>query len=223
MLNPVPPSGLDEKWAAGDMLSKSDWEIGDGPNHLVYPQWLVPIEETRWAPLTGTFYNLRGTDKVSAELEELAQPDVDPYERTPPRAKPEEGDPIDQLWEIYDQTKVEPDPMKRHKLVWDMIQIHVDEGPFVRAWSRTSRADPGQERPDERAHARGPGAGRVCQSVDPPDAGGVRPGDAGSGTIRTSTSKHSPRGTLRACRTWLVESDASPGKSPGGAKGTTYG
>jgi peptide/nickel transport system substrate-binding protein len=34
------------------------------------------------------------------------------------------------LVKIYDQTKLEPDAMKRHRMVWDMIKIHVDEGPF---------------------------------------------------------------------------------------------
>ncbi len=129
-LNPLPPQGFKEKWIAGDRLSNAQWGVGDGPNHLVYPQWLVPIEEERWAPMTGTFYKLRGTEKVSNELKELAQPDVDPYERNPPRSAPEEGDPIDRLWKLYDQSRVEADPMGRHKLVWDMIKIHVEDGPF---------------------------------------------------------------------------------------------
>lgn len=43
---------------------------------------------------------------------------------------PDKGGPIEQLWATYDQSKVEPDPMKRHQLVWDMIKIHVAEGPF---------------------------------------------------------------------------------------------
>ena len=38
---------------------------------------------------------------------------------------------IGQLWDIYDQTKVEPDVMKRHQMVWDMIKIHVENGPYV--------------------------------------------------------------------------------------------
>jgi len=38
---------------------------------------------------------------------------------------------IEKLWKIYDQTKVEPDALKRMALVWDMIKIHVSDGPFV--------------------------------------------------------------------------------------------
>jgi peptide/nickel transport system substrate-binding protein len=130
VLNPHPPQGWDDEWKAGKTMSTTAWEVGDGPNHLVYPQWLVPIEWQRWAPLQGTFYSLRGTPKVSDKLEELTEKDKNPWERTPPRLEPEKGGPIEQLWSIYDQSKVEPDPMKRHALVWDMIKIHVDQGPF---------------------------------------------------------------------------------------------
>jgi peptide/nickel transport system substrate-binding protein len=129
-LNPHPPQGWDDEWASAKTMSTTNWEVGDGPNHLVYPQWLVPLEQTRWAPLQGRFYSLRGTPKVSPTGEELAEKDVDPYKRTPPRAEAEKGGPIEQLWKIYDQTKVEPDPMKRNQMVWDMIKIHVEQGPF---------------------------------------------------------------------------------------------
>src|SRR5262249_54292375 len=57
--------------------------------------------------------------------------DVDPWKRQPPRLEAEPGGPIEKLWGIYDQTKVEPDAMKRYKMVWDMIKIHVEFGPFV--------------------------------------------------------------------------------------------
>jgi peptide/nickel transport system substrate-binding protein len=130
-LNPNPPAGWKDNWGAGKLLDKADWGIGDGPNHLVYPQWLVPIENERWAPLEGNFYALRGTPKVSDDLKELAEKDASPWERKPPRLEAEPGGPVEQLWKIYDQSRVEPDPMKRHKLVWDMIKIHVDQGPFV--------------------------------------------------------------------------------------------
>ena len=129
-LNPHPPQGWDDEWASAKTMSTTNWEVGDGPNHLVYPQWLVPLEQTRWAPLEGRFYSLRGTPKVSDTLQELAEKDKDPWQRTPPRLEPDKGGPIEQLWTIYDKTKVEPDPMKRYQMVWDMIKIHVDQGPF---------------------------------------------------------------------------------------------
>jgi peptide/nickel transport system substrate-binding protein len=67
---------------------------------------------------------VKGTPKETQELEK------DPYDRTPPREPAEPGSPIDRIWKIYDQTKVTPDPMERHHLVWDMIKIHVTDGPF---------------------------------------------------------------------------------------------
>ena len=124
VVNPVTPTSLDDQWRAGEVMSKTAWEVGDGPNHLVYPQWMVPIEDTRWAPLHGAFYNAKGTEKEGTEL------DKDPYARNPARVEPTKGGPIEKLYTIYDQTKVEPDVMKRHKLVWDMIKVHVENGPF---------------------------------------------------------------------------------------------
>jgi peptide/nickel transport system substrate-binding protein len=103
---------------------KTAWEVGDGPNHLVYPQWLVPMELERWAPLNGQWYAVRGTALDGQEL------DKDPYDRTPPREPAEEGGPVARLWEIYDRTKLEPDAMTRHRMVWDMIKIHIQDGPF---------------------------------------------------------------------------------------------
>ncbi|MBM7790208.1 ABC transporter substrate-binding protein [Tenggerimyces flavus] len=123
-VNPIPPEGFNELWDNGQLMVHSNWEVGDGPNHLLYPQWLVPIEQSRWAPLEGRMYSLRGTPAENQEL------DVDPFKRTPPRMEAEKGGPIEQLWNKYDQTKLEPDEMKRTQLVWDMIKIHVEHGPF---------------------------------------------------------------------------------------------
>lgn len=123
-LNPLPPEAEADRWLAGRQLTKTAWSVGDGPNHLVYPHWLVPIGNERWAPLQGTFYSVRGTPQETSEQ------DKDPYKRTPPRMEPEEGGPVERLWNLYDQSKVETDVMKRHQLVWDMIKIHIEDGPF---------------------------------------------------------------------------------------------
>jgi len=123
MMNPI-PSGASEMWYAGEKMSNCAWEVGDGPNHLVYPQWLVPIWHDRWAPLQGRMYSVRGTEKEGTET------DVDPWERQPPRLDPEPGGPIEQLWKFYDQSRVEPDTIARHHLVWEMMKLHVNYGPF---------------------------------------------------------------------------------------------
>lgn len=122
--NPIPPQSFDDQWKTGKLMGHTAWEVGDGPNHLVYPQWLVPLEYTRWAPLEGQWYQQLGSDTNSKQL------DVDPWKRNPPRLKPEADGPIQKLWDIYNASKIEPDEMKRYQQVWDMIKIHVSDGPF---------------------------------------------------------------------------------------------
>ena len=40
----------------------SNWEVSGPPNSLLTnPSWLVPIEVSRWAPLQGAMYGMRGT------------------------------------------------------------------------------------------------------------------------------------------------------------------
>ena len=45
--------------------------------------------------------------------------------------EPEKGGPIERLWKIYDQAKLEPDEMKRRRLAYEIIKIHIDEGPVL--------------------------------------------------------------------------------------------
>jgi peptide/nickel transport system substrate-binding protein len=123
-LNPVTPTSFGDLWAAGKILTTTAWEVGDGPNHLVYPQWLVPLENQRWAPLEGTFFNAIGTPQEKTEQ------NVDPYQRKPPRMDADPNGPIKKIWDLYNQTKIEPDVTKRTQLVWQMIKIHISDGPF---------------------------------------------------------------------------------------------
>ena len=122
--NPIPPQSFDDQWKTGKLMGHTNWEVGDGPNHLVYPQWLVPLEYTRWSPLEGQWYQQIGSDTNSKQL------DVDPWKRNPPRLKPEADGPIQKMWDIYNASKIEPDQMKRYQQVWDLIKIHISDGPF---------------------------------------------------------------------------------------------
>ena len=45
--------------------------------------------------------------------------------------QPEQGGPIARLWELYDRSRSEPDETKRHQLVWEIVKVHVSEGPFL--------------------------------------------------------------------------------------------
>jgi peptide/nickel transport system substrate-binding protein len=71
---------------------------------------------------------LVGTEKEDTEL------DKSPWDRQPPRFASTErdliGEPVWELQQIYKEAIVEVDELKRHHLVWDMVRIHKDDGPF---------------------------------------------------------------------------------------------
>lgn len=125
IINPVDGSQIQLMQQTATFDIRDSWELGDGPDHVVFPAWLVPIEHGRWAPLYGRWYSVRGTELENSQL------DLDPRDRTPPRDRPPEGSPYDQLQKLYDKIKIEPDDIARDNLVLDAIQIHIDEGPFI--------------------------------------------------------------------------------------------
>jgi ABC-type transport system substrate-binding protein len=122
-LSPIAPEAFGDQWAQGKIMSNTSWETSTltfGADML----WLMPMEPSRWAPLQGQFYAVRGTPTEKQQL------DVDPYDRTPPRMEPEAGGPVERLWKLADQARVETDAVARDKLFWEMVKIHVEEGPF---------------------------------------------------------------------------------------------
>ncbi|MEQ7125901.1 ABC transporter substrate-binding protein [Actinopolymorpha sp. B11F2] len=123
-INPIAPEAFGDQWQNGQLMAQSSWEVGDGPDHITGPWWFVPIEPARWAPLHGRMWSLRGTPEENKET------DVYPWKRTPPRVDPEPGSPIARLWEMYDRAKSETDALARHRIVWDMVRIHIEDGPF---------------------------------------------------------------------------------------------
>ncbi len=124
-LNPVSPTGASDRWAAGKGMMNNDWGIGDGPNCLIYPNWLLPMDNQRWAPLEGTWFSLIGSGTDQKQL------NLSPYKRQPPRMDAEKGGPVEKLWKLYNPTRTEPDLMKRTQAVWEMIKVHIQDGPFV--------------------------------------------------------------------------------------------
>ena len=98
----------------------------DGPDVLTYPAWLVSYGSGgRWAPLYGAWMAAEGTPKEGTEL------DMDPRDRTPPREEIPVDDPMYRMWELYKQAIAEVDVVKRDELTFAIIQIHIDEGPFL--------------------------------------------------------------------------------------------
>ncbi len=124
-LNRVPPTAFEANWESGKYMLHSDWEVSGPPGPgLLNFQWMVPTEPSRWAPLQGQMYSLRGTPTAKTEL------DVDPYKRHPPRVAPEPGGPIDQLYKLLGEGFAETDAMKRQATFYQIVKIHKESGPF---------------------------------------------------------------------------------------------
>jgi peptide/nickel transport system substrate-binding protein len=77
-----------------------------------YPDWIFPIrgggEGSRAFPMQGLWYSSGGEEGI----------------------QPEEGSPAYRLQELYNKGTNEPDEEKRHEIVWEAIQININEGPF---------------------------------------------------------------------------------------------
>lgn len=121
--SPIPPTAYLNLWETGQLMSRTNWEVSNG-SLLVAAYWLLPLENQRWAPLEGMMYAVSGTPKEKAEL------NVPPLKRHPPRMAPESGGPVAQMWDFYNQAKREPDNLKRTQLFWNIVKVHIDQGPF---------------------------------------------------------------------------------------------
>ncbi|SDR83315.1 ABC transporter substrate-binding protein [Actinopolymorpha singaporensis] len=125
--NPVAPDAFSIRWQAGELMTTTAWENGGGIHEiLVEPQVLIPLAGFAdwWAPLHANYHAIRNTPEAAKVK------NTDPYERKPPSVEPEKGGPIARLWELHDRAKVEPDALRRYRLVWEMVKIHVTDGPF---------------------------------------------------------------------------------------------
>ena len=124
VINQVTPSDFGNGWYAGKYEIHTNWEVGDGPDHLLYPSWVVPNEHDRWAPLAGEMLTLQGTPQDQTEC------DKSPWERQPPRYCKTDaayaGTPVETLQGIYEKAKIEVDDLKRAQYVWQMDDIHYD-------------------------------------------------------------------------------------------------
>ena len=71
-------------------------------------------------PLEGKWY-AKGKDTC------VADPAI-PYDCG---VKPEDGSPAQKLQALYEKGLAEPDAAKRNAIVWEAVQINIDEGPFI--------------------------------------------------------------------------------------------
>lgn len=78
-----------------------------------YPAWVFPVrgggEEARAFPMQGLWYQTGGSEGW----------------------EPAPGSPADRLQDIYGQGLQEPSPQERDELIWDAVNIHIEEGPFT--------------------------------------------------------------------------------------------
>ncbi|NLG96540.1 MAG: ABC transporter substrate-binding protein [Chloroflexi bacterium] len=78
-----------------------------------YPDWVFPLrgsgEGSRAFPMQGYYYQTGGADGW----------------------KPEPGSPAEKLQALYRKGINEPDIQKRHEIVWEAIEVIIEEGPFT--------------------------------------------------------------------------------------------
>ncbi len=124
IINPTPSTQLAVMHRKGETDVRGGWEMGGVPSTLLRPHWLVPIYNERYAPLYGSWYHAELESKADTEA------DVDPWERTPPRKKPPEGSPVDQLQKTYNRMLESSSAEEVEMLVAEIINIYVEHGPF---------------------------------------------------------------------------------------------
>ena len=74
-----------------------------------YPDWIFPLRDNRAWPMQGKWRQTGGKEGW----------------------EPEPGSPAARLQALYDKGLAEPDEEKRHRIVWEAIRIHIEEGPFT--------------------------------------------------------------------------------------------
>jgi peptide/nickel transport system substrate-binding protein len=116
----------------GVMTSSATYDIRlygggapDGPDILAYAPWIISYGSGgRWAPLYGSWMALEGTPREGVDA------DLDPRDRQPPWEEPPADDPNYRMWQLYKQALDTPDQFERDQILYDIVRIHIEEGPF---------------------------------------------------------------------------------------------
>jgi hypothetical protein len=74
-----------------------------------YPDWIFPLRDNRAWPLEGKYRQTGGTEGW----------------------EPFPGGPAERLQNLYDIGMATKSEQKRHEIVWQAVQIHIDDGPFT--------------------------------------------------------------------------------------------
>jgi peptide/nickel transport system substrate-binding protein len=89
---------------------------------LTYPDWLFPVVNRYYFPLEGRWFAKGGATCTDQPAEGNAYPCG---------VEPADGSPAQRLQELYRKAMATSTEADRHAVVWEAIQIHIDEGPFV--------------------------------------------------------------------------------------------
>lgn len=89
---------------------------------LTYPDWLFPIVNRYMFPLEGRWFAKGGEKCTDQPAEGNAYPCG---------LKPEDGSPAKQLQDLYNKARDTGTEADRHKVVWEAIDVVINEGPFV--------------------------------------------------------------------------------------------
>ncbi len=87
---------------------------------LTYPDWMFPVVNRYYFPLEGRWFAKGG---------DVCVPPADkPYDCG---VKPAAGSPAEKLQALYRKAMATGTIEERHKVVWEAIQVILDEGPFI--------------------------------------------------------------------------------------------
>ena len=110
------------KTVINNLIGQPDWSLRQKEGYYMlrnchasevdiwtFPDWIFPLRDNRAWPMQGKWRQTGGDEGEEPQPDSAAA----------------------KLQAIYDAGLAEPDEEKRHQLVWDAIQIHIDEGPFT--------------------------------------------------------------------------------------------
>lgn len=89
---------------------------------LTYPDWLFPVVNRYYFPLEGRWFAKGGDACADQPAEGNAYPCG---------LKPEDGSPAQKLQDLYNKARETNTEAARHEVVWEAINIHIEQGPFV--------------------------------------------------------------------------------------------
>lgn len=89
---------------------------------LTYPDWMFPVVNRYFMPLEGRWY-AKGGANCKEEASEGSQ--------YPCGVEPAPGSPAQLLQDLYAKARSTASIEDRHKVVWEAIDVLVNEGPFV--------------------------------------------------------------------------------------------